>query len=60
MNNDQPAEDLRRTLEALDSDIAKHVEALEDVISLHDIAPECDEAQDMIDMLEAIRGVIND
>jgi len=56
---DSPSEDLRVTLEGLDSDVSRHIELLEDLINKHDIAPECDEAQDMIDLLEEIRGVIN-
>ncbi len=56
---DQTAEDYRQLLEKLDSDTTKHVDALEWFIIQNDIAPECDDAQDMIDLLEEIRGIIN-
>ena len=51
-------EEFKIILEGLDSALANYIDVLEDVAQTD--TPEADEAQDYIDELEAIRGIIND
>ena len=53
---------LLEIFETLDSDIAKAIDNIEGEMALYDIGDSEDDmeaAQDMLDSLEAIRGVIN-